>query len=552
MIYKLAGEAFPDIKIPELTAFYEELEKWSDIFEGRPKWRKVKRSGGLVRGTERMVNMLNTGKILCDEFGHKCFAEQVDITCGNDAYDKYLADFLDREGFWKTVPQLISKAFAHGGCALREYIENGAVRLGYCEARQFIPLRWDNKGITECIFASREIVGRNYYTLFERHYSEGGVIKTEMRLFRSGDKNALGDRVPVSEIYPDMADNAAYPVSMPLFQYFKPDITNSIEELVGNVPLGQSCFETCADTLCALDVAFDSFAREFILGKKRIIVPSSCVQTIIDPETGETKRYFDADDEAFQALKCDEDKDLHIQDNTMELRIQEHVDGINALLNVLCFQVGLSAGSLSFDRAHGVKTATEIISEESKTAQTIRCNKNLLIEFIGGMCDSVLALAMETGEVPRGDYELSVSFRDGIVVDDNTLIDNNIKLVSAGLKSKISAIMEVLKCDEETARQEYEKIISESRVSAGMTDLLALSDKEDMSSEADTVDTEEAVDNAEEAAGKTLNGAQTQSLITVMSQYKAGVLSLGQAVNIVSVAIGISKDEAKKIIEGAE
>ena len=37
-----------------------------------------------------------------------------------------------------------------------------------------------------------------------------------------------------------------------------------------------------------------------------------------------------------------------------------------------------------------------------------------------------------------------------------------------------------------------------------------------------------------------------------MSQYKAGVLSLGQAVNIVSVAIGISKDEAKKIIEGAE
>ena len=54
------------------------------------------------------------------------------------------------------------------------------------------------------------------------------------------------------------------------------------------------------------------------------------------------------------------------------------------------------------------------------------------------------------------------------------------------------------------------------------------------------------------AAGKTLNGAQTQSLITVMSQYKAGVLSLGQAVNIVSVAIGISKDEAKKIIEGAE
>ena len=36
MIYKLAGEAFSNIKIPELTAFYKELEKWSDIFEGHP------------------------------------------------------------------------------------------------------------------------------------------------------------------------------------------------------------------------------------------------------------------------------------------------------------------------------------------------------------------------------------------------------------------------------------------------------------------------------------------------------------------------------------
>ena len=275
-----------------------------------------------------------------------------------------------------------------------------------------------------------------------------------------------------------MADSVTYPVSRPLFQYFKPDITNSVEELCGSVPLGQSCFETCSDTLRSLDVAFDSFAREFVLGKKRIIVPSACVQTVVDPEAGETKRYFDADDEAFQALKCDEDKDLHVQDNTMVLRIQEHVDGINALLNILCFQVGLSAGTLSFDRAQGMKTATEIVSEESKTAQTIRCNKNLLVEFIESMCDSVLALAMETGEIPRGGYELSVSFRDGIIIDDNTLIDNNIKLVSAGLKSKISAIMEVLKCDEETARKEYEKIVSESRISAGMTDMMALSESE--------------------------------------------------------------------------
>lgn len=95
MIYKLAGEAFPDIKIPELTAFYEELEKWSDIFEGRPKWRRVKRSGGLVRGSERMVNMLNTGKILCDE---ETARQKAVSSCIREFADKGIPAFVDKAG----------------------------------------------------------------------------------------------------------------------------------------------------------------------------------------------------------------------------------------------------------------------------------------------------------------------------------------------------------------------------------------------------------------------------------------------------------------------
>ncbi len=57
---------------------------------------------------------------------------------------------------------------------------------------------------------------------------------------------------------------------------------------------------------------------------------------------------------------------------------------------------------------------------------------------------------------------------------------------------------------------------------------------------------------AEDVAGKSLNGAQTQSLLAVMEQFASGALTIGQATNIVSIAIGITKDEAKKIIEGLE
>ena len=49
---------------------------------------------------------------------------------------------------------------------------------------------------------------------------------------------------------------------------------------------------------------------------------------------------------------------------------------------------------------------------------------------------------------------------------------------------------------------------------------------------------------------KSLNGAQTQSLIGIMSQYTGGFITEGQAVRLISTAIGVSKEEAKGILNG--
>ena len=47
-----------------------------------------------------------------------------------------------------------------------------------------------------------------------------------------------------------------------------------------------------------------------------------------------------------------------------------------------------------------------------------------------------------------------------------------------------------------------------------------------------------------------MNGAQTQSLIAIMGQYSSGEMSEGKAVNLIAAAIGISKDEARKLLNG--
>ena len=55
---------------------------------------------------------------------------------------------------------------------------------------------------------------------------------------------------------------------------------------------------------------------------------------------------------------------------------------------------------------------------------------------------------------------------------------------------------------------------------------------------------------AVEVQGKSLNGAQTQSLIAIMSQFTAGELTEGQAINLISTAIGVSKEEARSLLNG--
>ncbi|RKJ40197.1 phage portal protein [Acutalibacter sp. 1XD8-33] len=68
----------------------------------------------------------------------------------------------------------------------------------------------------------------------------------------------------------------------------------------------------------------------------------------------------------------------------------------------------------------------------------------------------------------------------------------------------------------------------------------------------DTPTAGEAIEAAEEATGKTLNGSQTSSLITVIKGLKSGDITEGQAVRILTTSIGVTREEALAIIRGEE
>lgn len=448
--------AFPQDPIPDVSAYYSErIRLWRDIFENNPPWLKVKR-GGLYKKGDRSRYTLSTAKVLCDHFSALTFSEQCSITVSNEQYQSYIDQQLERNGFWDNMPLLLTDAYALGGGVVKVYADQKHPQLSYIHAEQFLPTGWDSKTVLAGDFVSTTRSKEYYYTLVERH-QRGRITH---KLFQARSNGEVGTPCPLSTLYafPEQTD---YQTDTPMFAYFKPCVSNNAEY---DTPLGMSIYANALSTLEALDIAFDSFVREFLLGKKRIIVPASAIQTVVDPTSGELVRYFDADDEAFVALKADDTKEMKITDNTITLRIEEHVAGINALLNILCFQVGLSPGSLSFDAVQGLKTATEIISQDSKTARTVKSNKNLLTEAIETIIHALIAVGIFLKLIPQAEYTVTVGWQDNIVIDDNTLIDNNIKLVDAGLKSKVKAIMDVQKCDEAEALAELERIAKEQSV----------------------------------------------------------------------------------------
>lgn len=453
-------KAFPLAALPESDSSYCRItDLCGEIYRSEPPWSYVKRSGLYGKGMRRM-NMLHCAKVLCDSMAALTFGTQADIFCYDERQQTFVNDVLQDNCFWENMPAFFSRAYAVGGGAVRVYAEKGRICLDYTDNSCFIPMGNDKGSIREGIFRSLWYKDGMRFTLFEKHGFENGHVVTD-RVLYSSKNGTLGSETDIEEVIPGLCSHSEYPaLTEPVFACFRPAAANNLSS---DRLMGISCFANSVDTLKALDIAFDSFSREFVLGRKRIIVPSACIRTVVDPDSGKVSRYFDADDEVFQALKCDEDRDLKITDNTAELRVSEHKEAINALLDLLCFQTGLSPGTLAFSGSSAVRTAAEIKSMDTRTEVTMQHNRCLAAELIEKTVRTIIRFGMLTGSLPPGDIRVRIGFSDKQVIDRDVLIDRNIRLVEAGLKSRLSAVMEVMECSREEALCELERIREENK-----------------------------------------------------------------------------------------
>ena len=445
------------------------------------------------KGHTRTMSTMNAGKMACAQMARYVWNERCSITAsstdeGDDPLDEFLQNVLKENRFGTAFGDLLEKSFALGGGALKEWVEipkdengndigEGKVRIGYTMASQFVPTAWNNTKVTSGIFVSREARDGFYYSTVEWHRLDGTTYRVTNDLYRQPIKdgepqNILGWWYPLNEIYPLLSpDTTIYDVHNTFFQYIRPFGANYADD---NSPLGMSIYASALNTLHGLDIMFDSLQREFVLGKKRIIAPARAMKVSV-VNGGRPDRYFDANDEVWEALATDNPEDLKIYDNSVDLRIEPHLSGINGDLSILCAQIGFDPGTLSFDANRGLKTATEVISENSKTFGTVKAHENIIADALKDMVDAIFELAVHYGltwkgqtieSLIAGGYEVKITFDDSIIQDRQQDINQGTMLVGAGLLSKKKFMMDTLGYTEEVAEKELAQISEESKANS--------------------------------------------------------------------------------------
>lgn len=471
-------------------AHYNSIETWKQLYAGYCDDIHKVSYQTIAKGTQtRTMHSLKMPKVVSQELAKLIFTEKVQINIDNEEFSENIKQIFTDSRFYKVFQSKVENMFALGGLVLKAHPkenEDGTYKLAisYVTPDCFIPVSWENDEITEGVFLKITRKGDKVYVLFEFHnwdtraikrdngdteYEKVYIIRNELH---EGDKNGQEvKQVPLELLYPELEKETVIEgLTHSMFQYIRPNIANNFDL---QSPLGISIFANSIDTLKAIDTAFDSFIREFKLGRRRIIVPSQAVKSVVDPTTGQMERYFDASDESYEAFNFQDAEKQKIQDNTVSLRVDEHVAGLNALLNLLAMQIGFSPGIFTFD-GQGVKTATEVVSENSKTYQTKQINEEILEEGLTKFIRSIgeVAELYEIFSVPE-EYDIEFYWDDTILKDKYADTDYYIKLKTAGLMPAYRVIMEVLDLPEEDARKYVEEVREENRsMSPEMEDVL--------------------------------------------------------------------------------
>lgn len=446
--------------VPE--EFYTKVQEWKSWYVGDVKGfhrYKVRNGTSMVRCKRYTLNM---GKKIPEDWANLLMNEKVEITLEGQQEQDFIDRVFTENNFLVKANEMQEKAFALGTVAFiprvvgMEATETGPIPgsasgivMDYVTVEHIWPLAWQNGIITECAFDSIVTVNGEQYCYLQIHHKVNDLYDIENRIYHYRNDNvdaelALSD-VPGFELVPPVVHTGS---NRRQFVIDRPNIANNFDDS----PFGISVYANAIDVLKGVDVAYDSYVNEFVLGKKRIMVKPSATKDL------DGEPFFDPDDLAYYVLPEDIKDGAVITPIDMTLRTAEHNTGIQDQLNLLSSKCGFGENHYRFDQG-SVATATQVISENSTMFRTIKKHEIILEQVLIELCRIVLHLgntAMNAGL--NEDVGISIDFDDSIIEDDQTNFSRDMQMLSAGILNDWEFRMRWMNEDEATAKATLPKM----------------------------------------------------------------------------------------------
>lgn len=436
----------------------EYIANWLEWYTGDVK----KFHNYTIYNGKRFVAMkrltLNMAKRVCEDWANLLLNEKTDITIADKHSQDVVHLALEDCHFWQKGNEGVEKSFALGCGAFIVVVDNigigkngelvdtskSQVKVKFVNATKVVPITFEEENITECAFINVNS-GKTYISVHLKNEQGNYEIHN---ITCDGESNNLSYKEEDHTVF----DTKNY---LPWFMIIKPNIANNIDI---NSPLGVSIFANAMDNLKEIDLVFDSYANEFILGKKRIFINAK--DWFVDTKTGEEKEVFDSNDVVLYVLPESDDGKQIITDSTQALRVQDHITALQNQLNLFGYKCGLGTEHYKFDNG-GIATATQVVSVNSEMFRNLKKHEILLEDVLINLVKTMLyAINTFTSDSVNTQAEITIKFDDSIIVDENTERTQDLLDVNSGIMSKVEYRMKWYNEDEKTAQEKIDELDS--------------------------------------------------------------------------------------------
>lgn len=471
----------PRIKVP--AEEYDRIRKAKQYYQDKLDPVEYWTTKGKQK---RPLNSLNVLKSASNALASLMFNEKCSIKVNDPKLQNLLDEIFKENDYYLDQETHLETWIALGSGAIRPYVENDKIKLSWANATEIYPLEANTTKVDQIAISRRlqKVENNNavYYTLLEFHQwgnwttDEQGrkyrpyIITNE--LYRSGDPNTIGEQVPLDYVdeYAGLSPTTTINyLEKPLFAFYRNAGANN-KNLVS--PLGIGLCDNWFKTVDDINMVHDGFEWEVKTGYRRVSIPRSWVrrqQNMNGHQIPEDQQYFwDPNDAVFVPVNSKDDTSS-FKDLSINIRNEQYEGAMDFFLRELENDLRLSPGTFTVTPS-GVQTATEVVTNNSKTYQTRSSYLTMLEKTIDQLVYAIAEL-LQTGKLWsdgkarwNGDIDqlvITPDFNDGVFVDQEAQRSADLQAVQASVMPKIQFIMRNYDLSEEEAQKWLQQIQDE-------------------------------------------------------------------------------------------